>query len=287
MAFPALPWTNGQQTTVNNISYTYNSTKGAWVRGVQSGAVASLSSLTLTSGTASTSTTSGALIVTGGVGVSGALYVGGTFSAPSGTASFSAINATTIGASSPGTGAFTSLTTSLTVTASGVVTASSGTASTTTGTGALVVSGGMGISGAIVSGGAIKTTGNIVGTSGTTTSGANTGALVITGDAYISGNVVTGTYNTYNARVTVNLPSYPITSTTVYVLDPRAEIGKNISGVLSGYTTSPTTVFAGDELEMDVVNITGNVVASGNIAFFLSASPGYIRGSRNITYYIA
>lgn len=86
MAFPVSP-TNGQTATVNGITYVYSSTYRSWTR--TSSSLSSLPSLyivgnvnagnvTANSGTVSTSTTTGALVVTGGVGVSGALYIANT-----------------------------------------------------------------------------------------------------------------------------------------------------------------------------------------------------------------
>jgi hypothetical protein len=83
MAFPVSP-TNGQTATVNNITYVYNSTHGSWTR--TSSPLLSLyivgnvnaGNVTANSGTVSTSTTTGALVVVGGVGVSGALYIANT-----------------------------------------------------------------------------------------------------------------------------------------------------------------------------------------------------------------
>jgi hypothetical protein len=63
--------------------------------------------VSLTSTNAASSTTTGALIVAGGVGIAGALYVGSSISAQSAT--FSSINNTPIGNSTPSTGAFTVL----------------------------------------------------------------------------------------------------------------------------------------------------------------------------------
>lgn len=80
--------------------------------------------------TASTTTSTGALVVSGGVGVSGAIRAG-------------SIQNTPIGSTTASTGAFTSLT------ANGAVTFTAGTASTSTSTGTLVVTGGVGISGAL------------------------------------------------------------------------------------------------------------------------------------------
>ena len=81
MAFPVSP-TNGQTATVNGITYVYSSTYGSWTR--TSSSLSSLPSLyivgnvnagnvTANSGTVSTSTTTGALVVTGGVGITGNL----------------------------------------------------------------------------------------------------------------------------------------------------------------------------------------------------------------------
>jgi len=73
MGFPSSP-TNGQQVVVNYITYVYNSTKGAWLRLSTPGVPLSANSLVLTSPNVSISTTSGALIVTGGAGIGGNLH---------------------------------------------------------------------------------------------------------------------------------------------------------------------------------------------------------------------
>jgi hypothetical protein len=64
-------------------------------------------SVLLTSTKASSSTTTGALVVSGGVGIAGALYVGSAISAQSAT--FSSINNTPIGNTTASTGVFTQL----------------------------------------------------------------------------------------------------------------------------------------------------------------------------------
>lgn len=73
---------------------------------------------------AATSTTSGALVVGGGVGIAGALYVGSSISAQSAT--FSSINSTPIGDTTPSTGAFTTLSASSTLTVTGEATFNGG-----------------------------------------------------------------------------------------------------------------------------------------------------------------
>ena len=76
MAFPSSP-TNGQVATVGGITYTYNSTKTAWARTPSLGANISVFSTVITGTTASTTTTTGALQVAGGVGIQGNAVVGG------------------------------------------------------------------------------------------------------------------------------------------------------------------------------------------------------------------
>jgi hypothetical protein len=78
MAFPSSP-TNGQIATVNNITYTYTSASNSWQRnGIKSGSDIQINSLIINSSTNATSTTSGALQVTGGAGFGGNVYVGST-----------------------------------------------------------------------------------------------------------------------------------------------------------------------------------------------------------------
>ncbi|MDB6076502.1 MAG: hypothetical protein JWO82_249 [Akkermansiaceae bacterium] len=79
---------------------------------------------------------------------------------PAGSFQATAINATPLGATTPSTGAFT------TVSASGITTITNATASTTTGTGALVVTGGAGVGGAGMFGGTVSAPGLSVGVSG-------------------------------------------------------------------------------------------------------------------------
>src|SRR6056300_757045 len=69
--------------------------------------VSSNGTTTITSNKASTSTSTGALVVTGGAGIGGDLYVSGAISADSAT--FASINDTPVGNLTPSTGAFTTL----------------------------------------------------------------------------------------------------------------------------------------------------------------------------------
>jgi hypothetical protein len=90
--------------------------------------------LSVANATEASSSTTGAVQIAGGVGIAKRLYVGG------------GIQNTAIGSSVANTAAFTSLT------ANGAVTFTQNTASTTTSTGTLVVSGGVGVTGAVNAG---------------------------------------------------------------------------------------------------------------------------------------
>ena len=80
MSFPLNP-VNGQTTVTNNISYVYNSAgTGYWTRiyANTSTLIGTQAALNIANTSQSISTTTGALIVGGGVGIGGNLYVGGT-----------------------------------------------------------------------------------------------------------------------------------------------------------------------------------------------------------------
>jgi hypothetical protein len=128
----------------------------------------------MTGGTSSTSTGSGQLQVTGGVGISENLWVGGYIDAAS-------IQDTPIGTVTRSSGAFTSLT------ANAAVTLTQNSSSSNTASGTLVVTGGVGISENLYVGGAnVRFTGNV----GSSSSGS--GTLVVTGGLGISQNCYVG-----------------------------------------------------------------------------------------------
>jgi hypothetical protein len=147
--------------------------------------------LVLANTTASTSTTTGAARISGGLGVAGAIYAG-------------SLQATPIGATTASTGAFTTLTNSGVHTSNGNLVAASGTTSSSTTTGALVVVGGAGVSGAVYAGSLYDNGTRVVSTSsgagnlsisgtginlpatgpGAASVGSSTAIPVITTDAY-------------------------------------------------------------------------------------------------------
>ena len=145
-----------------------------------------------TANTASSSTTSGTLVVTGGLGVSGAIYA-------------TSMQGTNIGNATAATGAFTSLT------SNGATTFTANTASTNTTTGTLVVTGGIGLSGALFAGSINNTpigsstantgaftsltansTVDITGTTEATNNSGDTGILRVEGGASIAKRVYSG-----------------------------------------------------------------------------------------------
>jgi hypothetical protein len=116
---------------------------------------------TLSSATASSGTGSGAVVVTGGIGVGGSIYAG-SLNGP-------------VGNGNANTGAFTSLT------SSGATSFTANTASTNTTTGTLVVTGGIGASGAIYAGSFQGPIGNVSSNTVTATTVTASGVVDITG----------------------------------------------------------------------------------------------------------
>ena len=103
-----------------------------------------VTSQSVTASTASTTTGTGALVVTGGVGIGGAAFVGGAINATASTASSSTTTGAVIVTGGVGVGGAAYI--------GGAVRATAGTASTSTTTGTLVVTGGVGVSGALHTG---------------------------------------------------------------------------------------------------------------------------------------
>ena len=227
--------------------------------------------VTFTANTASSSTTSGTLVVTGGLGVSGAIFGG-------------SLQGTAVGSSTASTGAFTTLA------SNGATTFTANTASTNTTTGTLVVTGGIGLSGALFAGsinntpigsstantGAFTTltansTVDITGTTEATNNSGDTGVLRVEGGASIAkrvysgggfvgpiGNVATSTgqFTTLSATSTVgfspanaNITLSPSGTGTV-TMSPAG--GGSINNMSVGATTASTGNFSS-------LGVTGNL----------------------------
>ena len=197
------------------------------------------STSTFTSTSSSTSTTTGALIVTGGVGIGGGVVVGGTL--------------------------FVGSTSTFTSTAS----------STSTTTGALIVTGGVGIGGAVyigtssfIAGAQIITTATIglyaaasaasTGTTGTfvisNTTGTvstTTGALQVAGGVGIGGNLYVGGV---------------ITATNFFAGTLRIDAGSTMTNLVVTGTDTSTSTTTGAIVVAGGVGVSGNLNVGRNIA---------------------
>ena len=177
--------------------------------------------LSINNTTAATSSTSGALLVSGGAGISGALYTGGAVS---------------IGASI---------------------------ASSSVASGSLVVTGGTGISGALYVGGNSTVYGNmnsygvISFTNSTASTSATTGALVVTGGIGVSAN-------SYIGGITRFTSTTASTSATTGAIIVTGGIG--VGGVVNiGNTTASTSATTGALIVAGGVGATGAINANGSI----------------------
>ena len=129
-------------------------------------------------GLASTSSTTGALRVIGGVGVTGAVNIAGNTSVSSSTASTNTTTGALVVTGGIGVGASVNIAGNTSITSS--------TASASTSTGALVVTGGVGV------GASVNVAGNVIISSVTSSTSTTTGALVVTGGAGIGGTLNIG-----------------------------------------------------------------------------------------------
>jgi hypothetical protein len=199
---------------------------------------------TFTAGTASTSTATGTLAVTGGVGVSGAIYAG-------------SIQNTPIGNTTRNTGAFTTLT------SNGATTFTANTASTSTSTGTLVVTGGVGVSGNINAGGEVR---------------AN--ELTVHQSCFISGNLE---LNNNNAVMYLDSTLASTSTSTGGIRVPNGGVGIggniNVGGTVNRLTgnTASTSTSTGTLVVTGGVGVSGNLNVGGPIsvpAVHIRPSPG-------------
>ena len=229
----------GSFTTLN--ATTGFSTANAVISG---GYISALSNATITTAVV-TNFSSGNAVITGG-----------------------SVNGTAIGASSASTGAFTTLTSSGVLTSNGNIVAASGTASTNTTTGALVIVGGLGVSGAEWIGSTLNVAGattlqSTLGVTGVTTlSTATAGGL----QAQAIGNVTPGTatFTTetvggLQAQAIGNVTPGTATFTTETVGGLQAQAIGNVTPGTGNFTTLQATNFS-----------SGNAVISGGYISALS-----------------
>ena len=202
---------------------------------------------------ASTSTSTGTLVVAGGVGVSGAVHSG-----------------------SVSTGA---------VASSGAVTMTANTASTSTGTGTLVVTGGVGVSGAVNSGsvstGAVAASGAVTMTANTASTSTGTGTLVVTGGVGVSGQVTASSVvvtNGFNTGVALDESSWSTGELVVKsgVVNLKTVAEHNLFTVPTGY------MFLVNSMEIVTTAISG-ADAAPSVRFGTSSSPADYHGPAAVT----
>lgn len=194
MSFPTFP-IDGQTSVVNNITYVYSLANNTWIRLYASSAT--ISSLFINGTGTSTSTTTGALVVAGGVGIGGNLYANLIYSngVPVGPSSFVGgviVNATQI---------------------------TTGTVSISTTTGALVVTGGVGIGGDVNIGGNLYLNGALAVTTATIGQFAST----------------TGTNSQFNVTNTTQSTS-TVTGAITVAGGVGIRLNLNVGGTITGGT---------------------------------------------------
>jgi hypothetical protein len=253
--------------------------------------------------TASTDVNSGAVTIDGGLGVAGAIYAG-------------SIQNTAIGSTTRNSGAFTTLASNNQVTFSGNI------ASTATSNGTIVVTGGIGVSGAVNVGSSLSSGGVASFTSNTTSTTTSNGAVVVTGGIGVSGDIrIAGSYfgngsnltgvvastattatNATNVALTTSATSsafkVPFANTTVsttgnygLLQDSAAEFTYNpstntltvgtVSGALSGTATSATQ-YAGVAQITYSSSIKAGFNISGGGTITVNASGSVLWGTRFI-----
>lgn len=235
---------------------------------------------------ASTSATTGALVVRGGVGITGDFYMVGN-AYVTGTVSLGTIQGTPIGGISNSSGTFTEVVTSGTMKSAGNIVAYSGTESTSILTGALVVRGGMGVTGNLNVGGSINNTAigvfgpaagnfsiigsttpgqgfftslrasaNLVAAANTVSTNTTTGALVVIGGAGIAGNLnVGGVLQASSSNIA--------TFTATNFSSGNAVINGNSTGA---FTTLTATNFSSGNAQITGGNLAVNTLVATNFS---------------------
>lgn len=198
----------------------------------------------------STSTTTGALVVTAGVGIGGALNVGGTVQCLGATQSNSATS------------------------------------------GALIVTGGVGVGSNVTVGGALNVlgssgiSGNVTVTSGVSSTSTTSGALTVTGGVGVTGNINAGNVNaTYIYGNIIGTVSSVVTSVGTLAnlaVTGVVEFGNLVyanAGIASTTTTNGTLILSGS----GGIGLGGNLNAGGNVTAIGNVNAASSRITNNIT----
>ena len=148
------------------------------------------------------------------------------------------------------------------------------TASTSTTTGALIVAGGVGVAGNLYIGGTIV--GNIAATGNTFAGNTTVGNLLTAGFVSATGNITGGNLNAVGLSLSGNLLTGGLISAT----------GNITSGNLSAVNLVINNISSDDSSFVNIedgVNVTGAIVALGNITGGLISAAGNITGGNILT----
>ncbi len=238
---------------INNATGSTSTTTGALVvtGGIGCGEdIFAAGIVSVGSATESTSKTTGALIVGGGVGVGGNVQVGGNVKIISTIASTNSSTGSLIVGG--GVGIDGNLNTNNNITTSGVITTTNNTSSTSSSTGAVIVNGGIGVGGNIQVAGVVRTTFSTPSTSTTT------GALIVGGGAGVAGNVyVGGNLVVTGTTALTGIPTAPTAATT------------------TNTTQIATTAFVQTEISALVASAPGTLNTLNELALALGSDANF------------
>jgi hypothetical protein len=236
--------------------------------------------------TASTSTTTGALVVDGGMGVAGALFIGGNLSAAS--ASFSSINNTPIGNVTPSTGAFTTLSTTGNTTIGGTLGVTGATTLAALGATNGTFSGTLAVTGTSTFTGAITANGGIGAASASITNNATVGGTFgVTGATTLSSTLAVTGDTTLTGDLAVNGGDITTTSTTATLFNTNAtslSVGGAATTLTLGATTGTTTIRSGTVAVTNNATVGGTLGVTGTTTLAaLGATNGTFSGTLGVT----
>lgn len=107
--------------------------------------------------------------------------------------------------------------------------------------------------------------------------------------AYNHANAAYESSNNYVGRVNIDFGSNAVYQLISYVNDSRATLNSRVMVLSSAYTANSeygSEQLGGDELILDNFLVSANVISVGNMAFYITASPGPVKGQRNFNYII-
>ena len=258
MSFPISP-SNGQTTVLNNISYTFDSGTNSWTR--NRALLNTLGNLTISNTTVSTSTTTGALIVAGGAGIGGNLYIANTGDVSANIGAYHTYANANVAAIQANIGSFYNYANTKIGTNSNsnlVVVAT--TQSTSTTTGALVVGGGVGIASNLTVGANVTVTGSVLPSANVT---YNLGSYTQRWkDLYLSGS-------------SIILGGATISSPTGGVISFDSGNVVTGSGTASSSTTTGALVVVGGIGVGGSIYQSGSHIPSANVTYNIGSTTAY------------